>query len=331
MNVWGERLRPRAGPICEYDLLTDASKRTGEQTGDPLPLAVRQSSLWRWATPALSVVILVVVAYRLFFTKGFDLDALRGLIPTDPGFWLVFALYYTTPILTDFAIFRRLWNIPLEGLVALTRKQVGNELLVDYVGEVYFYGWARKKLDMTTSPFGAVKDVAILSALVGNGATLAMMVAAYPFIGRVALGTTSTAIAASLAVVILASLLVLVFGKRVFSLTRPQLWAVAAIQTLRVVATTGLLAIAWSLALPKVALGWWVILATVRLMLARLPLLSNKDVLFAGVAVFLLGPNTDIQLLMALMATIVLVTHLAVGALLAVGDLVTVDRTKVDG
>ena len=300
-----------------------------EQTGDPLPLGVRQSPLWRWATPVLSVLILIAVAYRLYSID--DVAKLRSLIPANPLFWLVFAAYYVTPILTDYAIFRRLWNIPPEGLVALARKQVGNELLVDYVGEVYFYGWARKKVDMTTSPFGAIKDVAILSALVGNATTLVMMAIAYPIAGKVMFGAATQAILASLAVVLVISLIVLAFGKRLFSLTRAQLWQVAGIQTLRVVAASALLAICWSLALPKVALGWWILLVTIRLMLARLPLLTNKDVLFAGVAVFLVGQNKDIQLLMALMATIVLLTHLAVGAVLAVGDLVTVNRTGRDG
>ena len=329
MKLPPDPLMPSATMTSPYE--GEPLTGTPDRPADPLPLAVRQSPLWRWATPALSVVVLLVVGYRLILSPDVNLPRLRSLIPTDPRFWCVFALYYVTPILADFAIFRRLWHIPLEGLVALARKQVGNELLVDYVGEVYFYGWARKKLDMATSPFGAVKDVAILSALVGNGATLAMMIIAYPFAGRFALGPASGAIAASLALVIVISLLVLIFGKRVFSLTRSQLWWVAAIQSLRIGATTGLIALAWSLALPKVALGWWIVLATIRLMLARLPLLTNKDVLFAGVAVFLLGHNRDIDLLMTLMATIVLLSHLAVGGLLAVGDLVTVDRGRTKG
>ena len=301
------------------------------ETGDPLPLAVRQSSLWRWATPALSVIILASVGYQLFLSpKKIPLADIWNLIPTNPLFWIVLVAYYFVPIFADFAIFKRLWNIPFEGLIALTRKQVGNELLVDYVGEVYFYSWARKKLDMTTSPFGAVKDVAITSALVGNGATLTMMAVAYPYVGRVELPTSARAILISLGIVILISVVVLAFGKRLFSLTKAQLWSVAAIQSARIATTTGLIALAWSLALPQVAFGWWIVLATVRLMLARLPLLTNKDVLFAGVAVFLIGPGKDIDALMTMMATIILIMHLAVGALLAIGDLVTVNRTKTE-
>ena len=136
---------------------------------------------------------------------------------------------------------------------------------------------------------------------------------------------------ASVAAIIALSLIVLAFGKRLFSLTKAQLWSVAGLQTARILASTALLALCWSIALPAVALFWWLLLATVRLMLARLPLLTNKDVLFAGAAGFLLhGAGRgmqDVTALMALMATITLATHLLVGGLLAVADLVTVDRS----
>ncbi len=301
-------------------VLTDFSE-TNAEVGDPLPLAVRRSPLWRWATPALSIAILIAVVFQL---RNLDFAQLKALVPANPLFWIVFAAYYFAPVTADFAIFRRLWGIPFEGFIALTRKLVSNELLLGYVGEVYFYSWARKKVAMTASPFGAVKDAAILSALVGNGCTLAMMAIAYPLIGNLRLGIATQTILISVGFVILVSVLVVVFGKRLFSLTKSELWMVAGIHFARIVATTGLAALAWSLALPFVALSWWVILATCRLLIARLPFLPNKDVVFAGVAVFLVGHDVEISQLMALMAVIILSTHLLVGALLAIGDFVTV-------
>jgi hypothetical protein len=35
-------------------------------------------------------------------------------------------------------IYRRLWHIPASGIAALLRKQVSNELLMSYLGEVQF-------------------------------------------------------------------------------------------------------------------------------------------------------------------------------------------------
>ena len=301
------------------------SKPQGVDVDDPLPLTVRQSPLWRWATPALSVAILAVVVWQF---SRLDLSQVLGVVPRNPLFWAVLLVIYVTPVATDFAIFRRLWRIPLEGFVALMRKAVSNELLFGYLGEVYFYSWARKKLDMATSPFGAVKDVAILSALVGNACTLAMMAVAYPLVGRLNLNLATETLLLSIAIVILISMLAIVFGRRLFSLAKAQLWMVAGWHFVRIVVTTGLTAVAWSIALPQVALGWWVLLSTMRLLLSRLPLVANKDVLFAGIAVFLVGRDAEISALMALMASIILVMHLLVGAALAVGDFVTVKQSK---
>ena len=300
--------------------------------GDPLPLAVRKSPLWRWATPALSVAILVAVVFQL---RALNLSEIRALIPTTPWFWIVFVGYYFAPVIADFTIFRRLWGIPAEGFIALTRKLVSNELLLGYVGEVYFYGWARKKVDMATSPFGAVKDAAILSALVGNACTILMMVVAYPLLSHLQLGfigpklgvSTST-VMISVTVLLLISMAALLFSNRLFSLTKAQLWMVTGIHLARIIATTGLAALAWSLALPQVALSWWVALSAVRLLISRLPLLPNKDIVFAGIAVLMVGHDVEIAALMALMATMILVTHLVLGAALAIGDFVTVGGTK---
>lgn len=298
------------------------------EIGDPLPLAVRRSPLWRWATPALSVAILVAVTWQL---RTLDIARVRELIPTKPLFWIVFATFYISGIGFDFLIFRRLWRVPAEAFVALTRKLVSNELLFDYVGEVYFYSWARKRLKMATSPFGAVKDVAILSALTGNAVTLVMLIAAWPFLDLLRLSIAGETLIASVGVIIGVSMLFLIFGKRVFSLTRAELWFVAAVQLVRIVVGTALNALLWSIALPNVPLDWWLLLATVRLLLSRLPLLANKDVLFAGVAVFLVGHDTDIQTLMALMATIILATHVVVGVGLALGDLFTLRFARTKG
>ncbi len=199
-------------------------------------------------------------------------------------------------------------------------------MLVDYLGEAYFYSWARKKMNMVTSPFGAVKDVAILSALVSNGVTIVMMALAYPYAHEFNFGVAPLTIAASIGIVAVISIVVVAFGKRLFSLTRAQLWWVSGVHLTRLVATNLLLALAWSLALPDVALTWWLVLVTINMLLGRLPLISNKDVIFAGLVVFLVGRDDEVKLLMALMATLMLLANITVGVILALGDLVTPNR-----
>lgn len=276
--------------------------------------------MWRWATPALSIALLAAIAWRLR-----DID-IRDAIPTNPVFWVVILAYWGAPIVADFVIYRRLWAIPLEGLVALARKQVGNALLFDLLGEAYFYGWARKKLNMATSPFGAVKDVTILSAMVGNGCTLILMALAWPYIGDLDLGVAGTAVAASIGVVVLVSILIVAFGKRLFSLSKGDLWWVAGVHLLRVLATTGLIALAWSLYAPKIAFGIWALLATAKLMASRLPLFVNTEVIFANIVIWFLGRNSEIEQVVGVVTILILLIHLVAAAALAIGDLVTVNR-----
>lgn len=47
----------------------------------------------------------------------------------------------------------------MAGIGALLRKLVSNELLLGYLGEAQFYAWARSRTNMTTAPFGAIKDI----------------------------------------------------------------------------------------------------------------------------------------------------------------------------
>jgi hypothetical protein len=276
--------------------------------------------LWQWATPALSVALLGAIGWRLR-----DIN-ISEAIPTNPLFWLVLLAYFFAPIVAEFVIYRRLWGIPAEGFVALSRKQVGNALLFDLLGEAYFYGWARKKLNMETSPFGAVKDVTILSAMVGNGCTLVLMGLAWPYIGKLDLGVAGTAVAGSIGVIVLISILIVAFGKRLFSLPKGTLWWIAGVHLLRVLANTGLIAIAWSLYAPEIALGMWALLATAKLMASRLPLFVNPEVIFASIVIWFLGKGSAIEQVVGIVTILILLIYLGAAAILAIGDLVTIKR-----
>ncbi|MEO7247188.1 MAG: hypothetical protein ABIW31_01935 [Novosphingobium sp.] len=293
---------------------------TGSDVNDPLPLAVRQSPLWKWATPILSAALLLSIAWRLR-----DIDLHRA-IPTQPLFWMALLVYWAAPIISDFIIYRRLWKIPFEGLIALSRKQVGNALLFELLGETYFYGWARKKVAMKTSPFGAIKDVTIQSALTSNVITLALLAIMWPQFHALDLGVAAKPIAISIGVIAVVSILIVMFSKRLFTLSRSQLWQVAGVHLVRVICTTGLMAMIWSLYAPSVDFSVWVLLATAQLMLNRLPVLVNPDVVFANIVIWYLGAHSEIQQVVGVVTILILLVHFAAGALLALGDLVTVER-----
>lgn len=304
---------PASGPA----VLTPALAGGAPPTVDPAPLAAKERSWTWWLGGAISLALLAIALWQL---RSVDFSRVRALIPTDPAFWIVFAAAYLASPFADWVIFRRLWHIPVAGFAALLRKLIGNEMLFGYVGELYLYTWARRRTEMTSAPFGTIKDVAILSAMTGNAVTLAMLALAYPLLGTLKLGIDAQTLFTSVGIVVGTSTIVLFFRNTLFSLPRGQLWYTAVIHLLRIFATTGLTALAWHLALPAVELQWWLLLSALRLLLARLPLLPNKDIAFAALAVFMIGHDAEIGQLMTMMATLVLTTHIMLGIALVAGD-----------
>ena len=305
-----------------YDLTASGqpltTKAAASPSFDPAPLAPSDRGWAWWAGAAFSVAILAAVLWQV---RSIGVASVVAMVPRTPGFWLAFLAAYFSAPMVDWLIFRRLWHIPIDGFAALLRKLIGNELLLGYIGEVYFYTWARAKTGMTTAPFGAIKDVAILSALVGNAVTLVMLVLAAPLLSTTQFGIDGKTLLASVAVVLVTSSAVLLFRRKLFSLPAPELRFVAGMHLARIGLTTGFNALAWHLVLPEVGMQWWLLLSALRLLLSRLPLMPNKDIVFAGLAVFLIGHDVQIGALMTMMASLILGTHLIVGLGLVAGDI----------
>lgn len=275
-------------------------------------------TLARILSTALS---LFVIAAALYQARNVNLADVTRLIPASPAFWVIFATGYLVGPISEWFIFRRLWGVGPRAFAALVRKLIYNELLLGYLGEAYFYGWARKNLKFVTAPFGAVKDVAVLSAVAGNIMTLVFLTAAFPFIRLLPLRDHASAIGWSLAFVIGTSLAVMFWRRSLFSLERSELKMVFLVNTSRILASTCLSAALWYMVLPDTALGWWLVLATIRLLISRLPFVPNKDVVFAGVAVLALGQDVQMAALMAMMAALILTTHILAGLTFAFADL----------
>lgn len=271
----------------------------------------------------LSLAVIAAVVHEM---GGLNLNGLLAMVPTTPGFWLVFAASYLITPASEWIIFHRLWTIPPAGFLALLRKKVYNELLLGYLGEAYFYTWARRRVSLEAAPFGAVKDVAILSAMTGNGVTIALLAFMAPMLGSSQLGLDARMLTLSLGVILAISVAAMIWRRRVFTLPRRELAMITQVHLLRIALSTLLSAVLWHLVLPEVPLSWWMYLATLRLLVSRLPLVPNKDLLFAGVAVVALGHERDIGALMTLMAGLILAAHLLLGSLLAINDLANPEK-----
>lgn len=281
----------------------------------------------RGRNAAFSIVLsLAVIGTVIHEMGGIEIAGLLAMVPANPAFWLAFAAAYLVTPASEWLIFHRLWRIPASGFAALLRKKVYNELLLGYLGEAYFYTWARQRVKLDAAPFGAVKDVAILSAMTGNAVTMALLVVMLPLLGKTAPGMDLRMFSLSLGVILAISLGAMVFRRRVFTLPRRELAMITQTHLARIVLSTVLTAMVWRLALPGVPLTWWLYLSTLRLLVSRLPLMPNKDLLFAGIALVALGQERDIGALMTLIAGLNLVTHILLGTAIAINDLANPEK-----
>ncbi len=257
---------------------------------------------------ALTLLMIVALGRELF---GSGLAGLSRTLPGNPLFYAAFAIYYLAPPTFDYIIFRRLWRIPLAGLAALHKKRISNEVLLGYSGEAYFYAWARQRTQMVAAPFGAVKDVMILSAISGNAITLVMMVAVLPLYLGVLTPTYQYYALGSVAILVLMSVPFLIFSKRVFSLPKSELWWVFGMHCARILVGSLLVACAWHFAMPQVSMGVWLLMAAGRLLVWRLPLVPSKELAFSFIAGIVIGQGQALTELMALIAALTLLAHVA--------------------
>lgn len=287
-------------------------------TLDPAPLQVSPRHWTRFAGPAISLLVLVAVLYQLRFL---DFDKLWGMLPVSFAFWAAFVVSYMITPICDWIIFRRLWRLPPRGIAALMRKMVSNDLLLGYLGEVYFYTWARRNSSISSAPFGAIKDVAILSALAGNVVTLVLFLLCWPFMGFLHRNVEGNSIEYSILFILSLSLVITFFRNRLFSLPARELWIVTGIHMVRILVSLVLTAYMWYCLMPDIDLVWLLLLNTMRLLVSRLPFLPNKDLAFAALAAFFVGHDNMLVAAMTVMASISLAAHVLVGAVLGALDL----------
>ncbi|MFD1786041.1 hypothetical protein ACFSC3_00500 [Sphingomonas floccifaciens] len=280
----------------------------------------------RWPVVIAAVLTILMVAGLGRELLDHGLAGLWSHVPASPLFYIAFALLYMSAPTFDWLIFRKLWGLPAAGLVALVKKRIANEVVFGYSGDAYFYVWARARMKMVAAPFGAVKDVTILSAIAGNLITLAMVLVSLPIARGLMTPDQFKMVAGSAAITLAISLPFLIFSRRVFSLPKRTLWWIFNMHCARLAFGSLMIALAWALAMPEVPLGMWLFLSAARLLVSRLPLVPNKDLLFANFAILLIGQGEALSDLMAFTAALTLAIHVALIGVFGLHTLIVRNR-----
>lgn len=279
----------------------------GEDDISPFTVLAAPSGFLRnVAGIALTVALAAILVWQLGRS---DPAAALEAIPSSPAFLAVFALSYLAVPFAEFVIYRRLWRLPGRGFVQLLRKRVANDLLVSYSGEVWFYLWARTHLRTVRAPFADVKDVSVLSAMAANLVTLSMALVAAPFAVGLVTGPYRWPVVGSLTVTALVTLVVGLNRRKLLSAPARVLAWITKVHVVRIVASTGLVALCWHLAMPHVEMAVWLGLAVLRMLVSRLPLLPAKEAVFAAVAGMIAGLDAEVTRLVAATAILTLLAH----------------------
>lgn len=257
-----------------------------------------------------------------------DIGTLFANLPKTPGFWALLAAVYLLSPMLDWVILRRLWKLPITGLVPLLRKQVANELVLGYSGDAQFYCWARSAMPTQEATFATLRDMSILSALAGNLATLILMAMAYPTLSRVAIGPLLHGAVLATLVIVVSSLGIFAARQAFFkfSLSRPALAGIFLGHMVRIAVMLVLNALLWAMLIPGATLGILLVLGTMRMMLSRVPLIPGKDALLAGGALALLGSDAIVVGALATVAGLIFTLHALVGLATGIHDLARRNR-----
>jgi hypothetical protein len=264
---------------------------------------------WVWLGGLLSVGMVAAIVLQL---DGATAEVLATIGALPPLVWPALLLLYLVQTISDFAIFRRFWNMPIEGFETLLRKNVINEVVLGYSGEAYLYVWARRAAGVIAEPFAAIKDANIVSALLGNLLTLVLAAVSLTQLRDMDFARRMGPALWSGIIPLAISLGVLLLGRRVFSLRPSQLTYVGLICCLRLGVWTALTILVWRLAMPEVQPGLWIVLLAIRYLISRIPLISNKDLVFGNLMLLLLGAHSTVAVLLAALALVTLVLHLSV-------------------
>ncbi|MEM8599756.1 MAG: hypothetical protein AAGF99_07540 [Bacteroidota bacterium] len=247
-----------------------------------------QKPLTTWGQRILSALVIGLLVYQLL-QVGIG-EVVRAL-PTSPLFYVLLVAGYVLLPLFEAIIYRVVWGVPAgRGVWLMLKKRVYNQHLVDYSGEAFLYAWARTATDKPDRAlFRDVRDVNILSnlsslvfaALLLGGLVVSGVVSLEAIFGS---QRTQTWIGGALVLVFVGALVV-TFRRFIFSMRPSMAWRVFGLHATQVVLLHVLRVWQWEAGVPEVPWSVWLPLLCASVVVDRLPLLPNKDLLFVGAGV----------------------------------------------
>ncbi len=278
------------------------------------PWGKRGLQILRWS---IALALVLLIGRRLTELGWREMWSAR---PSSLLFYLLLVAQFFVQPSGDFFIYRNLWPGKNPPLGVILRKRFLNNVM-DYTGEVFFFFWAQRHVKLATATLAhSIKDSNILSA----GAGLAMVWLMAPLLlvtGGLQLpkewaGQAWLYVLLGSVPLLLCALLVLAHRK-VTVLSRRQIAATFTIHFFRALLMLVVEFFLWTVsgALPTaVACLQFVAL---RLVVTRLPLIPNKDLIFVGAGIAAAGFTNVSVTPVATVLVILAAVDLVLGVLVA--------------
>lgn len=216
-------------------------------------------------------------------------------LPTNPLFYLLFVVTFLVLPASETVVFRTIFGQRLPGsFPVLVRKRIFNSALVGYSGELYLFVWLKRTIGLPAKAIAiGLKDNAILSA-VASGLVTALLLLGFAAAGngrRIARWLDPGPAVAVAALVAAVFLLPVLFRLRRQLIAMPSRRAaeVLAIHCARIAAVVLLQATQWAVVLPQEPWGVWLVFLTAQMVISRLPIVPNRDLLFLSAALEMSG------------------------------------------
>lgn len=236
-----------------------------------------------------------MIAWMVLKVRAIGWAHVVRALPTNPLFYILFVVTFLVLPVSETAIFRTIFGRALPGaLPVLIRKRVYNSALVGYSGELYLFVWLRRTIGLSKRTIAiGLKDNAVLSA-VASGLVTALLLLGFAGAGngrRIAawLNPGPALLVAGLVGTIFLAPVLFRLRRQLIAMPIDQAARVLAIHVARIAGVVLLQATQWAVVLPQEPWGVWLVFLTVQMVISRLPIIPNRDLLFLSAALEISG------------------------------------------
>lgn len=261
----------------------------------------------KWTQYLFNAGILVWLVYEL---TDVGWKNVWDSLPVNPIFYLLFLfLYFQLPFF-EVLIYRITWTFDsIKSIPIFLLKKIYNKDVLGYSGEVYFYLWARKALDITDSEIlKTVKDNNIISSVASTLVAIGLL-SIFLFTDQIVIvdwiANQNQAYFWGGAIFLVVLVLMLIkFRHQVISMPMNTAFSIFGIQTFRLVLGQAVNVLMYYVVMPDTPLYIWFTLLSVEIVLTRIPFIPNRDLIYVGMSIGIAeGLDVSTSAIAALMVT----------------------------